>query len=318
MIRRRALTLAMGGLAAAAAAPVRAQTVRTLPLAVILTTTADALPFYYALAQGLFGRGGLDVTATFVSSGSAGAAAVAGGAAQVGYSNTFSAAQAHVRGIPFVLIAPGGQHDPASPNSEMFVARDAPYKAAKDLDGKVVGVVSLHDLQTLSARAFIDAAGGDSASVKFLEMPQSAMLEALTAKRVDAIVSYEPFRSNVEASGGARSLGAPFNAISREMMYTAWIALSTWVDVNREAASRYAQVIRAATDYTNAHYMELLPLLSSVTKLPLESIQRSHRIRDAVALAPNLVQPVIDTAAKYKEIPAPFPATEMIASGLAT
>jgi ABC-type nitrate/sulfonate/bicarbonate transport system substrate-binding protein len=142
------------------------------------------------------------------------------------------------------------------------------------------------------------------------------MLEALTAKRVDAIVSYEPFRTANEASGQVRSLGAPYSAISKDMMYTAWIAMGPWVSQNRVAAAKFAQVIRQATEYTNPHFSELIPLMASVAKLAPETLQKLHRVRDATSLSPSFIQPVIDTAAHFKEIPASFPAQDIVVSGI--
>jgi len=304
-----------GALSLATTAVAGAQTART-PLTVLLTTTADSVPFFYAQQQGMFGKAGLDVTATFVTSGSVATAAVIGGSAQIGNSNVFTVIQAHARGIPMVLIAPSGQHDPSSPNSEVFALRDGPLRTPKDLEDRTVGVVSLHDLQTLSTRALIEQAGGDSAKVKFVELPQSTMLEAITAKRVDAIVAYEPFRTADESSGQLRSLGAPFSAISRDMMYTAWIAMAPWVSANHAVAAKFAQVIRQAVEYTNPHFFDLIPLMASVAKLAPETLQKLHRVRDATSLNPAFIQPVIDVAAHFKEISASFPAQELIAGGM--
>jgi NitT/TauT family transport system substrate-binding protein len=145
-------------LCAAAVARGGAQSAR-LPVSVIVTTTADAAPFFYAQQQGLFEKAGLDVTAMIVASGSIATAAVIGGSAQVAQSNIFTVVLAHARRIPLVLIAPGGQNNPASPNLDLFVLRDGPIKTAKDLDGRTLGVTSVHDQQSLGARALIEAAG---------------------------------------------------------------------------------------------------------------------------------------------------------------
>jgi NitT/TauT family transport system substrate-binding protein len=317
-MRRAALIAGINaGLVVAHALPAQAQSASgRFPLTVILVATADVVPFLYAQSQGMFARAGLDLTSNVVSSGSIAVGAIAGGAAQIGYANPLSVIGGHVRGIPFAIIAPGGQHDPNAPNSELFVLKDGVIRSVRDLDGKVIAVVGLHDLQTLSARTMLDAAGVDSSHIKFVEMPQSTMLDALVSKRVDAVVSFEPFRTSVEGSGSARSLGAPFNAMSREMMYTGWVAMRPWVEANREVASRFAAVIRDAVSYTNAHTTEVLPLIADITKLPLETLTRSHRIRDAVAVTPNLVQPIIDAAAKFKEIPAVFPASDLLVAGI--
>lgn len=309
------LTLLLGiFLCVAVAGPGSAQTDR-FPISVMVTTTADAAPFFYARRQGLFAKAGLDVTATIVRSGSIATQAVIGGSAQIAQTNVFTVVLAHAHGIPLILIAPGGQNNPASPNLELFVARNSPIKTAKDLEGRTLGVTSLHDQQSLGARALIEAAGGDLTKVKFLELPQSAMLDAVVAGRVDGFIAYEPFRSADEASGEVRSIGAPFDAISKQpMIYTAWSALRPWVEQNRVAVGRFAGVMRAASAYTNAHYDEVMPLMAATAKIPLESLQKMHRPRDATELSPSDVQPVIDAAAHFKEISAPFPAQDIVAS----
>ena len=101
------------------------------------------------------------MTVTIVASGSIATAAVIGGSAQIAQSNIFTVVLAHARGIPLVLIAPGGQNNPASPNLDLFVLRDGPIKTAKDLEGRTLGVTSVHDQQSLGARALIEAAGWD-------------------------------------------------------------------------------------------------------------------------------------------------------------
>lgn len=310
----RVILFAVLFICAAAVGPARAQSGR-LPISVIVTTTADAAPFFYARQQGLFEQAGLDLTATIVASGSIATAAVIGGSAQIAQSNIFTVVLAHARGIPLVLIAPGGQNNPASPNLELFVARDSPIKTAKDLEGRTLGVTSVHDQQSLGARALIEAAGGDVTKVKFLELPQSTMLNAVTAGRIDGFVAYEPYRSADEASGEVRSIGAPFNAIGKEpMIYTGWSALRPWVDQNRAAVEKFEKVMQAASAYTNAHFDSVIPLMASLAKIPPESLRKMHRPKDALDLNPADIQPVIDAAAHFKELSAPFPAQEIIAN----
>src|ERR1700761_5659835 len=61
---------------------------------------------YFAQQQGFFKKHGLDVEIITGTNGAAIAAAVVGGAIDIGDSNTTSIATGHERGVPFVLIAP--------------------------------------------------------------------------------------------------------------------------------------------------------------------------------------------------------------------
>ena len=157
-------------------------------------------------------------------------------------------------------------------------------------------------------------AGADSSLVKFVEIPPNSMLAALDAKRVEAIVLFEPLRSEALATG-ARSLSKPFDAISRKFLSGAYFTTRTYLAENRSVVVRFADVMRQSSEYANAHYDELIPVINSFTKIAPEVIQRSNRVHFAAGLIPADIQPLIDVAVKYKEMPASFPAQDAIFSG---
>ena len=138
---------------------------------------------YYAQDLGMFKRAGLDVTVQTANYGTQVAAAVAGGAIEIGQSNIMSLCVAYERGLPFSLIAAAGLYSSAKPTSMMIVAKDAPYKNAKDLSGKTIAVNGLKSITQVSVLAWADATGGDSTQLKFAEMPFSEMEAALTSGR---------------------------------------------------------------------------------------------------------------------------------------
>lgn len=307
---------ALGLLVAAAAGTGSAQTAaRPLTaLTAVVPTTAETLPFFYAQQQGWFEKAGLSITVTSATSGSMATAAVVGGAAQIGSSNVLSEIQAHSKGIPIVLLAPAGQYNAAAPNAEIFVAAASPIKTAKDLEGKTMAVASLHDLLALSTYVWLDQQGADRSKIRFVEMPPPEQVPALLAGRVDVIYVYEPFRGQAEHAG-ARFLVAPYNAVGRDFLFSVWFANGSWATEHKDAALAFARVMHDATLYTNAHYDELLPLVSSYTKMSVDALKATRVVRAATSLRANQIQPIIDAAAKFHEISAPFPAQEMILAG---
>jgi endonuclease V-like protein UPF0215 family len=56
--------------------------------------------------------------------------------------------------------------------------------------------------------------------------------------------------------------------------------------------------------------------LAAFTAVPAAVISKMTRAAMATTLDPKLIQPVIDVCVRYKVIPAPFQAAEMIASGV--
>ena len=101
----------------------RAQTLRTLKIAGVPEESITTA--LWAAQSGAFRRNGLDVQIEAQRSGSAIAAGVAGGAYAIGKSSLPSLIEAHVRGVPFVVIAPGGLYQSGHSNNALLVRTDS-------------------------------------------------------------------------------------------------------------------------------------------------------------------------------------------------
>ena len=154
-----------------------------VPLHIASSSDEVIASVLYARQTGMFERAGLDVQVEKQNSGAAIAAAVTSGTYDIGTSSLISLFNARQRGIAFTLVAPGAAYDSRSPISQLLVAKDSPIRSAPDLDGKVVGIQSLVDLDTVATRAWVDQHGGDSKTIRFVEMPMSAKAAALDARQ---------------------------------------------------------------------------------------------------------------------------------------
>src|SRR5581483_2677156 len=126
-----------------------------------------------------------------------------------------------------------GEYTSTAPFAKILVLPDSGIATAKDLNGKTVAVTGLHDLLSLSARAWIDKNGGDPATVKFVEVPPATMPAALQQKRVDAVALFEPYVSAAEAAG-AKEIGAPYDAVSTHFMTACWFGDADWIKEHRD------------------------------------------------------------------------------------
>ena len=269
---------------------------------------------YYAQQQGWFRQAGLDLTIQPTPNGPAGMSAVVGGSVHVSEGNMLSLTEAHVKGIPITLVSPGSIFDASLGQSTRLVGSPlSTARTAKELNGKIVACPSLSDLMSISTRAFIDQAGGDSNAVHFIELPPASMGSALQAGRIDAAGMYEPFLSGVLAQGG-RSLGVPYSALAPRFMIVAWFAFGPWATAHRSALAAFQSVIARASAYANAHARELIPMISGYSHIPEETLATMQIVQIASSLDPALIQPIINAAAKYKVIPQAFPAKELIFS----
>ena len=164
----------------------------------------DVTPILYAQKTGMFAKAGLDVDLQKFNSGSAVTAAVIGGAIDIGKSSIIPLINAHVHGVPLQIVASGELRLTNEPISGMIVKKDSPITSARDLVGKTVAVVALGDLTHTGVRAWLDQNGVNSKSVRYLELPSSAVLAALNDGRIDAANVSNPIFTQIVSSGQVR------------------------------------------------------------------------------------------------------------------
>lgn len=308
-------TLLRAGLAASIAAT--AGTLRPARSAgsaieLVAVPTEDMVDCYYAIKTGLFARSGLDVNLVRASSGAAATTAVVSGTYQIAKTSFLPFFSAHVQGIPLVAIAPQILNDQQNPRALLQIAPDSKYKTGADLDGKTVGVPSLGDVSTLAIRAWVDKTGGDWHSLKFVEIPNSALEAAIASHRIDAAILQTPQLDSSLEAGTTKTLAYANAAIAPKFILGAYLALADWANSHAREARAFASTLAQASTYVNAHRAETVPLVVELTKASLADIARMHRTTNPTALDPALIQPLIDAAAKYGIIPRAFPAAEIV------
>ncbi len=267
---------------------------------------------YYAQAKGFFAKVGLKVEITTVSGGAAVAAAVAGGAADIGQSNLSSLCSAHERGIPFVAIAGANQFVARQHQSALVVAPNSPYRDARDLDGKTIGVAGLKNITEIGFDEWMEKNGGDYTSAKVLEVPFSSMADAVASGRVDAAMMTEPELSGALEKKRVRVLAAPLEAIGKEFVVGAWFTTASYLKMHPDVVRAYAAAMALAANWANRNQTESAKILESSTGVTLGA--HAARVLFANHLDVNEMQPVIDASAKYGALKATFPAQQLLAA----
>jgi NitT/TauT family transport system substrate-binding protein len=299
---------------AAAALTAGAARAQSAPVALHLAGSVndDVTPMLYAISSGLMRRAEIDITLDKGTSGAAVSSGVVGGSYQIGKSSVAGLIAAHAKGVPFVFVAPGGLYESSAPVTALMVRSDSPAKTGADLNGKIVAVSAIGDLYALTVKGWVDQHGGDSTTLKLVEVPLSAVPAALAAGRIDAGCLEEPEVSEALADGKSRVLGRLFDSIAPRFMYTGWFATLDWTTQNRALLGRFRAALRDAANYTNAHKNETVDLSSKFTLIDPKIVAKGTRVTAATALDPKLIQPVIEACAKYKFIAAAFDARDMI------
>jgi NitT/TauT family transport system substrate-binding protein len=307
----RAITLALAaGILAISATPPPARAADPVVINVGTIPVDTSAVVYYAQDQGFFKAAGLDVKIQTMSSGPVLAQAVTANAIDIGVANVATVASARLRGVNLKFIAPAAIASDQTRTNPIMVSKDSPFQKASDLNGKTIALNGLKDLQQLCAMAWVDKHGGDSKTLKFIEMPFPQMGGALDQKRVDAALPVEPFATAAKATN--RSLGDSLDGVGSRYMIVGWLATDAWLAGHADAATRFAGAIAKAAAWANAHEKESAAILVKNSKLDPAVADTMARAIYGIRLEPALLQPVIDAAVKYGVIDKSVPASELI------
>ncbi|HEY4441535.1 MAG TPA: ABC transporter substrate-binding protein [Candidatus Elarobacter sp.] len=308
MMNRSTVLHALAATAAAAALPVRARAADPIRFATIpIDSGAQA---FFAEAQHMFPKAGIDAKVHSIPNGAAITAAVVGGSIDVGFSNILSLATAHEKGIPITLIAPAGLYLAKAPTSVLMVPKDSPARDARALNGKTVAVNGLKNITQLAVQAWLDKNGADSKSVNYVEMPFSDMPLALASHRIDAALVAEP--SVTEAKKNARTLAQAYDAIAPDFLIGGWFTSQRWAGAHPDLVKKVAGVLRESAVWANKNGAASADVLASATKIDPATLKVMVRAVFAERLDPGAIQPLIDLAAKYGYLKAGFPAQDLI------
>jgi NitT/TauT family transport system substrate-binding protein len=262
---------------------------------------------HYAVAQGFFRKRGLDVKVLTQNNGASIAAAVAGGSAQFGISNILQLAQANAHNVPFKIVALATISDAHYPLSALVVSSSSAITSAEGLNGKAIGGSSLRGLDQLETFTMIDKQGGDSKSVRFVELPPSASLDALLAGRVAAVVAVPPQLEVAMANDRMHILGDVQAAIAPLWVPAGWFSTPEYLQKNPDIARRFAAAIYDGGKWAMANRAAAAEVLS---KALATAVPQTYQ-RFATKTDPALLQPPLDVAAHYGFV-TPTKATDLL------
>lgn len=267
---------------------------------------------YYGAELGLFAKHGLDVEVESLVNGTDVISALAGGAIEIGNSNVMTVASAFAKGVPIQMLAEGGMYNATVPTAFILVGKSSPIHLAKDLNDKTFAVNNLKAITQISVQAWVDRYGGDSKTLKFVDMPFPSMEAVLAAGHVDAILLPEPVATFGLSKGNTRVLGKPFDAIGPRFAIGTWVARRDWIAANPAAVQAFNDVMRETARWANdpKNHDQSAAMLLKYTKIQVGS---ANRVFYGEHLVPAEIQPEIDVAAKYGVLAAPFPAVTMFA-----
>jgi NitT/TauT family transport system substrate-binding protein len=309
-VRRRAFCLA----AASAALAGRAGAQTPEHLRVVVVPTEIPISMINANAMGYFRDAGIDAEIVALANGPAGISAVLSGAADIGFGSTLPIVVAHDRGLPVTVVAGTDLHHATNPVQGIFMAlATAPLHTGKDFAGKTISVPGLGSTQEYAVRTWVDATGGDSKTLRFVELPNAAVPDAIVAGRIDAgTADVLTFKS--ERARTLREVANVYDAIASSFITGLWYATAPWVDAHRDLTRRFIGVYERYAAWANAHPAEEVRFYAQQSGLRIDDLQGVPRAKFEPALTLDALQPVIDVAYRYGAIKRTFRASELQSS----
>jgi NitT/TauT family transport system substrate-binding protein len=246
----------------------------TTALTVGLIPILEVAPLFLGQEKDFFADENLELQAEFAQGGAAIIPAVLNNEFQVGYSNVVSLMLAQSQGLDLKIIAAGAKAsaDSSSDATALMVPAGSELRSVRDLEGKTIAVGAIRNINDVTIKAIVEAAGGDPESLKFVEVPIPDIPTALESGQVDAGVVAEPFVGAVEAAGG-RVLTHHFAEAVPGLTITAYFTSAAYAEANPDVVQRFADAINESNTYAQEHNDEVAAVVPTYTRTSAEVAQ---------------------------------------------
>ncbi len=235
------------------------------------------VPLYLAGSSGgAFSKHNLKFTPQVVTGGAVAIPLLLNGQLQFTAGDALGAMVAISHKTPLVMVAVGNSagSDAAHDNTGLVVKPNIASPA--DLSGKTIAVNALNGLAEITSKAAIDASGGDSKKVKFVETPIPQMAAAVKAGTVDGAVTTEPFLTAAKQQG----LKDLLPIFSRSLPGVPQIAYIT----SKSYLASHPDVVKAFADSIKESNEEVTKDPSKIKTVALTSTKSTQAQLDATVL----------------------------------
>ncbi|MBW7459985.1 ABC transporter substrate-binding protein, partial [Paenibacillus sepulcri] len=172
----------------------------------------------------------------------------------------------------------------------------------KDLAGKKIAISALHSQNAVSVQKVIKAAGVDISKVQFIETPSPSQADALKSKQVDAVVTVDPYTTQLTSSGVGRVISWPNIESIPEQPLGAWFAKSKFITDNPDIITGFTNSLKEAMDYLNGDETRAKQEVAAYTGLDPALVKDMPMIGWNYKVDPAKWQAVIDMMVESGEM----------------
>ena len=220
-------------------------------------------------------------------------------------------ALAYDHNVPLRMVAPAGIYSSDNPTSGLVVLKNAPIRQAADLNGKTIGVRDINNMNYYAAKLWIDQHGGNSSSVRFVEIPETQALEALSTGRIDAAALANPGFYDAVHGPVARMLAPTYDAIAKTFLIGVYFTSDAYAKAHPDIVRKLSAVLTATGKWANANRAQSAKILEKYSGAPVPPA--IPRVTYATSLRVEDVQPVLDVLLTVGAIRKPIRAADLFA-----
>jgi NitT/TauT family transport system substrate-binding protein len=301
----------------ATASPSQAQSPPLIPVKVGVLKIAGLANAYAAKVEKMFERHGLDATLIEFRSGAEAVSAQQGGSVDFALSLPGTAMTANERGFEFLAVFQNEiVYDKGPDSGSVQSLVDSDIKSLKDLVGKRVATAQFGGQQTIAAQFAMRKAGIDPSKVQLIEVPYPRHPDVLKTRQVDAVITTEPFTTQLLSSGVGRVLAWHYAEAMPGAPLGVWFAKKSYIDKNPDIVARFNRSIKESIDYMNADGDRARQRTVEFTGLDPALVKEMPLLRFNYEVRPEKWQQSIDMMVEAKVLQKPHVAAEYFSEPL--
>lgn len=262
------------GCAATETTPEAGAEVDTVRLTVF--PSLNAIGARIAESEGVFAENDVTVELTNGTNAATAIPQMIGGSVDIVLMDMVTPIVARSKNVPLVMVAPAGVTKEPVDNSgfiNVIVPAGSPLESMKDLAGHTVGIIQINSQPWMDTRAAVDADGGDSELVEFVEVPN--LLTALEQGQVDSIVVPDPLSAIALSNPANALLGSVATKDRIGAPEYAFFTTEKFATDNPETIARFQKAIIEANTLANDDRDLSLTVAASYIDVPAEILAKA-------------------------------------------
>lgn len=232
---------------------------------------AETGALWAAIDAGIFEEHGLNVEVVPAQGGAQAIPALLSGDIQFAIGQPFGPIRADLQDLGIVIIGDYANSLADGTDVNAVVALgDSGITSPKDLSGKKVSVNSLGAAGDLTIRAAVDADGGDSSTIEFVEVAFPEAKAQLDAGTIQAAWVPDPFRGIILGAGGV-SVVSPYQAVIPGLTVLTNITTQKLLDEDPELVAAYSEAMAEALAYAADNEDAVRAAIATGLDIPAEA-----------------------------------------------